>query len=252
MKTILISNRKGGTGKTTTAINLGAELAKNSRVLLIDFDTQGHSTIGLSQKSGKDFGSHSIFLGKSLSETLISTPLDNLTLSPALEFFDIYEYSNLRGVLENRFKKEHLNEFFDYCIIDTPPTYDSILKNSLEVADIIVIPFVPHILGVNAVEQMFRAIYQTSLGNKKRLPFITILPTMTNPHIKEHMEAIELIVKKFGKKRLFSPIGVDINLTNSFNSGIPTVLEEKRSRGKSDYQRFVKELLEKVKEAIDG
>ncbi len=87
MKTIVISNRKGGSAKSTTAVNLASELAKVGSVLLIDFDTQGHASIGVGSSPSEEIGAHSIFLGKTLSETFVSTVHDNLTLSPALEFF---------------------------------------------------------------------------------------------------------------------------------------------------------------------
>jgi len=145
MKTIVISNRKGGSAKTTTAVNLATELAKTHSVLLIDFDTQGHASIGVGSSPMDEGGAHSIFFGHTLSENFVPTVLDNLTLAPAHALFDVYEYADLRGVLKSRFKNEKVSDFFEYCIIDTAPTFDALLKNSLEVADVVVIPFVPQI-----------------------------------------------------------------------------------------------------------
>ena len=138
MKTIVISNRKGGSAKTTTAVNIASGLAQHSSVLLLDFDTQGHASIGVGCEPNEELGVHSIFMGKTLSETFLPTVHKNLTLSPALTFFDVYEYADLKGVLKSRFEREHLADFFDYCVIDTPPTFDALLKNSLEVADSVV------------------------------------------------------------------------------------------------------------------
>lgn len=246
MKTIVISNRKGGSAKTTTAVNIACELAKKKSVLLIDFDTQGHASIGVGCNPVEQNGAHSIFLGENLSQTFIPTVHERLTLSPALEFFDVYEFADLRGVLKNRFKREKVKEFFDYCIIDTPPTFDALLKNSLEVCDAVVIPFVPHHLGVVAVNQMVRAIYQSASTLNRDIAEVMILPVMFNPHLKDHQDALKRVKTSFGKDKLFSPINIDIKLAKQFESGTPIVLDEQRSRGRKDYKKFTKELIERI------
>lgn len=243
MKTIVVSNRKGGSAKTTTAVNIASGLAKHGSVLLLDFDTQGHASIGVGCEPSENLGVHSIFDGSTLSETFIPTVHDNLTLSPALVNFDVYEYTDLRGILKNRFKREQIAEFFDYCVIDTPPTFDALLKNSLEVADSVVIPFVPHHLGVVAVGQMLRALYQSAKLQEREIADVAILPVMYNPHINEHKESIEKVKTSFGAEKLLSPIGVDIKLAKQFESGSPIVLDPKRSKGMKDYKRCIKELL---------
>jgi chromosome partitioning protein len=246
VKTIVISNRKGGSAKTTTAVNIASALAKHGSVLLLDFDTQGHACIGVGCDPSESLGVHSIFTGHTLSETFIPTVHDNLTLSPALAFFDVYEYSDLRGVLKNRFKRENIADFFDYCVIDTPPTFDALLKNSLEVADAVVIPFVPHHLGVVAVGQMLRAVYQSASVLGREIADISILPVMYNPHINEHKESLSKVKTSFGEEKLLSPIGVDIKLARQFESGSPIVLDEKRSKGMKDYNRCVQELIDRI------
>lgn len=246
MKTIVVSNRKGGSAKTTTAVNIASGLAKHGSVLLLDFDTQGHACIGVGCEPSEEVGVHSIFRGHTLSETFIPTVHENLTLSPALAFFDVYEYSDLRGVLKSRFKREKIADFFDYCVIDTPPTFDALLKNSLEVADAVVIPFVPHHLGVVAVGQMLRAVYQSASVLGREIADVSILPVMYNPHINEHKESLAKVKISFGQEKLLSPIGVDIKLAKQFESGSPIILNEKRSKGMKDYNRCVEELLKRM------
>ncbi len=246
MKTIVISNRKGGSAKTTTAVNLATELAKKHSVLLIDFDTQGHASIGVGSAPMDEGGAHSIFFGHTLSENFVPTVLDNLTLAPAHALFDVYEYADLRGVLKSRFKNEKIADFFEYCIIDTAPTFDALLKNSLEVADVVVIPFVPHHLGVVAVGQMVRAVYQMSTQMGAEIEHVGILPVMYNPHINEHKEAVHKVETSFGKAKLFTPIGTDIKLAQQFESGEPIVLMDRRSKGMKDYKAFCTELLKRI------
>ena len=245
MKTIVISNRKGGSAKTTTAVNIASGLAQHGSVLLLDLDTQGHASIGVGCEPSEKLGVHSIFEGSTLSETFIPTIHDNLTLSPALVNFDVYEYADLRGILKNRFKRENIADFFDYCVIDTPPTFDALLKNSLEVADSVLIPFVPHHLGVVAVGQMLRALYQSAKVQEREIADVSILPVMYNPHINEHKESVEKVKISFGKEKLLSPIGVDIKLAQQFESGSPIILGDKRSKGMKDYKKCVSEIVKR-------
>ncbi len=244
MKTIVISNRKGGSAKTTTAVNLAKILARKASVLLIDFDTQGHASIGVGCEPVTKGGVHDIFMGGSLSHTFTPTYIDNLTLSPANEAFDVYEYADLRGVLKNRFKREKLADFFEYVIIDTPPTFDALLKNSLEVADAVVIPVVPHHLGVVGVGQMVRAIYQVSTEVGKKMAQVGILPVMFNPHIIEHKESVAKLEVSFGKEKLFKPIGTYIALAKQFEHGGEDPKTRRASKGLSDYEQFAEKLLE--------
>ncbi len=246
MKTIVVSNRKGGSAKTTTAVNVASGLAKKGSVLLLDLDTQGHASIGVGCEPDEHLGVHSIFDGKTLSETFIPTIHKNLTLSPALVNFDVYEYSDLRGILKNRFKREKISDFFDYCVIDTPPTFDALLKNSLEVADSVLIPFVPHHLGVVAVGQMLRALYKSAKLQEREIADVSILPVMYNPHINEHKESVQKVKTSFGADKLLSPIGVDIKLAQQFESGNPIILDAKRSKGMKDYNKCVEELLLRI------
>jgi len=245
VKTIVISNRKGGSAKTTTAVNIASGLAQHGSVLLLDLDTQGHASIGVGCEPSEKLGVHSIFEGSTLSETFIPTIHDNLTLSPALVNFDVYEYADLRGILKNRFKRENIADFFDYCVIDTPPTFDALLKNSLEVADSVLIPFVPHHLGVVAVGQMLRALYQSAKVQEREIADVSILPVMYNPHINEHKESVEKVKISFGKEKLLSPIGVDIKLAQQFESGSPIILGDKRSKGMKDYKKCVSEIVKR-------
>ncbi|MDF1882768.1 ParA family protein [Sulfurimonas sp. SAG-AH-194-C21] len=246
MKTIVVSNRKGGSAKTTTAVNIASGLAKKGSVLLLDLDTQGHASIGVGCEPSEELGIHSIFEGRTLSETFIPTVHKNLTLSPALVNFDVYEYADLRGILKNRFKREKIADFFDYCVIDTPPTFDALLKNSLEVADSVLIPFVPHHLGVVAVGQMLRALYKSAKAQEREIADVSILPVMYNPHINEHKESVLKVKTSFGADKLLSPIGVDIKLAQQFESGNPIILDAKRSKGMKDYNKCVEELLKRI------
>lgn len=245
MKTILVSNRKGGSAKTTSAVSIASVLAKQHPVLLLDLDTQGHAGMGVGCQPLENRGAHGIFQGKTLSECLMPTLLSNLTLAPADLHFDSCTLDSSTDKLVQAVESEGLRNFFDYCIIDTAPTHDLALKNALELADIVIIPVVPQPLGVVGAEQMFRAIYQSSLSKNRPLDFIAILPVMYNPHIEEQRQALELLKSKIGTERILTPIGVDVRLSKQFELQKPLVLETSRSKGGQDYHRCVNEIMER-------
>lgn len=244
MHRIVISNRKGGSGKSTTAVNLSAFLSKKYRVLLIDFDTQGHSTIGVGAQPFEEGGAHTLFCNTPLSHSFLPTVSENLTVAAASLFFDPYESTISHNMLYESIKRESLSSFFDFCIIDTPPTFDAILKNSLYRASGVVIPLVPHPLGIIGSKQMFRAIFKSTLDAP--LKFIGILPTMFNSHIKEHLEILEEAYETFGKDKVFEPIQNDISLSKQFYTKMPVVLDSKRSRGAKEYMLFGEEIIRRL------
>ncbi len=246
MKQIVISNRKGGSGKSTTAINLASELSKEHQVLLIDLDTQGHSSIGVGSEPFESGGCHKVFEGEALSQSFVPTISENLTLAAASMFFDPYSSNFKTDTLREAITKERLEEFFDFCVIDTPPTFDAILKNSLVGADCVVIPLIPHPLGIIGAQQIFRAIYKSTLNSKKPISYIGILPTMFNFHIKEHKEILDQAINIFGKDRVFEPITNDMSLSKQFYTKIPVVLSSERSRGARDYRNFTNSLLKQL------
>lgn len=246
MITILISNRKGGSAKSTTAINLAAELAKNHNTLLIDLDTQGHASIGIGSNATEEAGIHSIFSGNMLSQTLLPTRLEKLTLSPALSFFEPNEHINDYKILFNCIKNEKLDTFFDYCIIDSAPTYDILLKNALFASDVVIIPVITHPLGVDGAFKMFRAILKSKIELNSNISFVGVLPVMYNPHIKEHQEALLALKNGIGEDKIFEPIGIDIALTRQFFEKEPVVLSQKRTKSATEYKKFTQKLLERI------
>ena len=108
------------------------------------------------------------------------------------------------------------------------------------------IPFVPHHLGVVAVGQMVRAVYQISTQVGAEIEHVGMLPVMYNPHINEHKESVQKVQTAFGKAKLFKPIGTDIKLAQQFESGEPIVLMDRRSKGMKDYKAFCQELLQRI------
>ncbi|MDW7972738.1 MAG: AAA family ATPase [Thermodesulfovibrio sp.] len=146
MVKIVITNRKGGTGKTTVAVNLSAELsARGKKVLLLDLDTQGHSTIGVGFEHRRNIlTAHSLFLNESyeIEKAIYNTKWDNLYVSPADPLFEHQRSGERKDILKNALMNSKLS--FDFIIIDTAPSLDNLLINALVASDFVLIPFQPH------------------------------------------------------------------------------------------------------------
>jgi chromosome partitioning protein len=133
--TIVISNRKGGTGKTTVSVNVAAEMAAlGLRVLLVDLDSQGHCAVGVGIKVGKGTPTvHDIFRSADarLATAVQPTAFNNLALVPADPLFEHGEGLRDEGLLKRALAEADIVANFDVVILDTPPSLDILLLKLL-------------------------------------------------------------------------------------------------------------------------
>lgn len=242
MKTLVISNRKGGTGKTTVSVNLAAELAASGRrVLLIDLDSQGHCAVGLGIKVGAgESAVHRLFLdpAATLSEAIRPTAVENLALAPADPRFDHGhgERNDLR--LKTALAEEGLAERFDIVVIDTPPSLDHLLMNALLAADRVLVPYVPHHLSFEGVRQLMRALFPVMTRTNRSLKILGFLPTMAADHVRQHRAVTGNVSREFGTSKLLPAIRADIRLAEAMAAGQPIRSYAPRSRGAEDFARL--------------
>lgn len=236
---IVVTNRKGGTGKTTTSVNLAAEFAAmGKRILLIDMDTQGHCAIGLDIVPAKDTPTvHSLFLssGFFLADAVYSTAWPNLDLIPANTMF---EHDSCRGEhmrLARAFHDEGLTENYDLVIIDSPPSLDGLLMNALCVATRVVVPFVPHHLSGEGIRNLSRVLFRVASGPNPTLKLLAFLPIMQDRRVGQHRSVTDGVSRQFGKWRLLSGIRTDIKLAEAFAHRRPVRSYMPGCRGAVDY-----------------
>jgi len=247
VKTILVANRKGGVGKTTTAINLAASLARNGKkVLLVDLDTQSHLQYGLGFKRRFEKGMHRVLSEGGMENIICATPFENLDFVPADINFDISTISSEKSLFKQRMKEAKLTERYDICIVDTPPTSDTLLNNAMIASDYALVPMQTEYLGYIGALQFIKLFYEMASRLHAKFIFLGIVPTLYNKSMREHTEIIEKLEKKLGKQRVLPPIRKDFKLSESFMHGKPISYYDRRCRGSKDYLALAKVILQKI------
>jgi len=254
-RTIAIINQKGGTGKTTTAVNLAAGLARlDHKVLLIDLDPQAHATYGLGvDLDESELPTISEVLGEEslpIMEILLPTCEENLKLAPS----DIRLARTARLLDSRTFRESVLKkviakvEGFDYIIIDCQPTLDVLSINALVCADKILIPTQLAGHALKGLSDLLATLESIKNGD----PYDwRILLTMVSGHGEERQAQAVRILDPIKERILETRIPRTEAIERSQMEGesddplIPIVLSKTSNRGSQAYRALVKEVIER-------
>jgi chromosome partitioning protein len=249
-RVIAIANQKGGVGKTTTAINLGASLAANDlRVLVIDSDPQGNTTTGLGvQKNQGAATLYDALLGEQpLSAAVVPTGFEGLDLVPAdknlvganIEMIDLDE-REIR--LRNRLQE--LRETYNYVLIDCPPALDLLTLNALLAADAVLVPIQCEFFALEGVSELMDTVDRIRDSFHHPLKIEGILLTMYDDRTNLTRQVAKDLRDFFGKEVLRTIIPRSVRLAEAPSYGKPILLYDVRSRGAESYIQLAKEILE--------
>jgi chromosome partitioning protein len=243
---LVITNRKGGAGKTTVSVNLAAEFATaGRRVLLIDLDSQGHCAVGLGIKMAVGQAAvHDIFTSPTfkLVDAIRETSINNLSLLPADPTFQHDNCGKDEQRLALALADKAITSQFDLVIIDTPPTLDNLLLNALSAAHWVLVPYVPHPLSFEGVRQLVRVLFKVISKQNPKLKILGFLPVMTTTSIRQHRQVTEQVTKQFGALRVLTGIRTDIKLAEAFGMGKPVRFYAPKSRGAEDFAELAMRL----------
>lgn len=251
-RTIAIANQKGGVGKTTTTINLGATLAvADMKVLIIDADPQGNSTsgLGLRRRFNRSFY-HALILNEPLAGLILDTELPNLRVVPAektlvaaeIELVDLpdREY-RLKSLLEP------LLQNYDYVLIDCPPSLGLLTLNALAAADSVLIPIQCEYFALEGVSELWDTLVRVRRTVNATLTVEGFLLTMFDERTNLSAQVVSDLRDFLGTQVFNTIIPRNVRLAEAPSHGKPIILYDIRSKGAESYVRLAKEVINNVK-----
>ena len=240
-----IANQKGGVGKTTTAVNLAAALAKSGRqTLLIDLDPQCNATTGLGQSPAQR---HPLIMQQSPREAIVQTMVENLRLLPGSRtFHDIQALDE--GNTSTVALTAHLAAgmgAYDFVLIDCPPSMGELTRTALRCATEVLMPIQCEYFAMEGLTQMIEVIRQVMQTPGSQLQFGGILLTMYDATLELTIEVDQEVREFFGEVVFETVIPRDVAVSEAPSYGLPVTEYSPRARGSRAYVELCMEVLER-------
>ncbi len=247
-RVLAIANQKGGVGKTTTAVNLGAALAElGFRVLVIDLDPQGNATTGLGiDPRNLQSSIYEVLLNDvPLEDCVEPTTVRNLFVAPAtidLAGAEIELVPAFSRELRLRRALEPVQDEYAYILIDCPPSLGLLTVNGLAAAGEVVVPIQCEYYALEGLGQLIRNIGLVQSNLNPRLELSTIVLTMFDARTKLASQVTKDVRAHFGDKVCRSIVPRSVRISEAPSFGQPIIVFDSSSRGALAYRELAKEV----------
>jgi chromosome partitioning protein len=250
-RVVALANQKGGVGKTTTAINLGASLAACERkVLLVDLDPQANATSGLGLSKDEGQSMYQVILdGLALRTIVRPTELPSLFIAPSsvdLVGAEIELSDSDRREFRVQSAIEAAKDEFDYVLIDSPPSLGLLTINGLTAADSVLVPMQCEYFAMEGVSQLLNTIERVRDSLNPELEIEGIALTMYDDRMNLARQVAQEVRGHFGDKVYRTVIPRNVRLGEAPSFGKPIILYDIRSRGSEAYVSLAKEFIERA------
>jgi len=254
-KIICVANQKGGVGKTTTAVNLGACLAfADQNVLLIDIDPQGNATTSLGHFKNQDEQNiySAIVEGTIFPSMILETAVEKLSLIPSTP--DLYGAEIELVNMENREYRvralvEQISDDFDFVIIDCPPSLGMLTLNALTAANSVIVPLQTEYFAMEGLSRLDYTIGRVREAFNPDLDLEGILFTMVDGRTTLSQQVINEVTEYYGSRVFTTTIPRNIRLSEAPSHGKPIILYDFKSKGADAYIDLARELIQNNKPA---